>query len=116
MLPAEVRLRKMGPVIGTRTWGGLVGISMFISLIDGGGITAPDYRVYGTDGRWTVENEGVQPDIEVDLDPAEVARGRDAQLLAAVEYLKKKIAEEPRKAPPRPAIPKVKAPAAGRSF
>jgi tricorn protease len=102
MLPAEFRLRKMGPIIGTRTWGGLVGISMFISLVDGGGITTPDYRVYSTEGKWVIENEGVEPDIPVDLDPAEMARGYDAQLMAAVEYLKKKIAEEPRPAPPRP--------------
>ena len=107
MLPAEFRMRKLGPVIGTRTWGGLVGISMFVSLVDGGGITAPDYRVYSTDGKWLIENEGVEPDIEVDLDPREVARGHDAQLMAAVEYLERKIAEEPRSLPPRPEIPKV---------
>jgi tricorn protease len=102
MLPAEFRLRKMGPIIGTRTWGGLVGISMFVSLVDGGSITAPDYRVYSTDGKWIIENEGVDPDIPVDIDPAEMARGHDAQLMTAVDYLKKKIAEEPRPAPPRP--------------
>ena len=102
MLPAEFRLRKMGPIIGTRTWGGLVGISMFISLVDGGGITAPDYRVYSTDGKWVIENEGVEPDIQVDLDPAEMARGHDAQLMTAVDFLKQKIAEESRPAPPRP--------------
>jgi tricorn protease len=95
----------MGPVIGTRTWGGLVGVSMFVSLVDGGSITAPDYRVYSTDGRWVIENEGVEPDITVDLDPAEMARGYDAQLMKAVDYLMKKIAEEPRPAPPRPPFP-----------
>jgi len=103
MLPAEFQLKKMGPVIGTRTWGGLVGISMFTPLIDGGGITAPDYRVYSTDGRWVIENEGVQPDIVVDLDPAEMQRGHDAQLMKAVEYLMEKIRTEPLVQPPRPA-------------
>ena len=102
MLPAEFRLRKMGPIIGTRTWGGLVGISMFISLVDGGGITAPDYRVYSTEGKWVIENEGVEPDIPVDLDPAEMARGHDAQLMTAVDFLKQKMAETSRPVPPRP--------------
>lgn len=105
MLPAEFQLKKMGPVIGTRTWGGLVGISMFTPLVDGGGFTAPDYRVYSTDGKWVIENEGVTPDIVVDLDPAEMAQGHDAQLMRAVDYLMKKIAEEPRPAPARPAFP-----------
>ncbi len=104
-LPSQFQLKKMGPVFGTRTWGGLVGISMFVSLVDGGGITAPDYRVYSTDGKWMIENEGVTPDIEVDLDPAEMARGYDAQLMKAVDYLMKKIAEEPREPPPRPPFP-----------
>jgi len=102
MLPAEFQLRKMGPVIGTRTWGGLVGVSTFIPLLDGGMVTAPDYRVYTPDGKWVIENEGVQPDIEIDLDPAEVARGYDAQLMKGVEYLQQKIKAEPRTAPPRP--------------
>ncbi len=102
MLPAEFQLKKMGPVIGTRSWGGLVGISMFTPLVDGGGITAPDYRVYSTDGRWVIENEGVQPDIVVDLDPAEMQRGYDAQLMKAVDYLMEKIRTEPVPTPPRP--------------
>jgi tricorn protease len=105
MLPAEFQLKKMGPVIGTRTWGGLVGVSMFTPLVDGGAFTAPDYRVYSTDGKWVIENEGVTPDITVDLDPAEMARGYDAQLMKAVDYLIKKIAEEPRPAPQRPPFP-----------
>lgn len=102
MLPAEFQLKKMGPVIGTRTWGGLVGVSMFTPLVDGGGITAPDYRVYSTDGKWVIENEGVQPDIVVDLDPAEMQRGVDAQLMKAVDYLMEKIRTDPPRKPPRP--------------
>ncbi|MCU0224593.1 MAG: S41 family peptidase [Acidobacteria bacterium] len=102
MLPAEFQLKKMGPVIGTRTWGGLVGVSMFTPLVDGGGITAPDYRVYSTDGKWVIENEGVQPDIVVDLDPAEMQRGVDAQLMKAVDYLMEKIRTDPPRTPPRP--------------
>lgn len=93
--PYLFQYKKMGPVIGTRTWGGLVGVSMFLSQIDGGGLTAPDYRIYDTSGKWIIENIGVVPDIEVDLTPVEMAKGIDAQLMKAVEYLKKKFKEEP---------------------
>ena len=96
MLPMEFKMRGMGPVIGTRTWGGLVGVSMWIDLIDGGGLSAPDYRIYDPDGNWIVENEGVEPDITVDLDPAEMFRGHDAQLMKGIEFLLKKIKEDPR--------------------
>ena len=105
-LPFEFRAKGMGPVIGTRTWGGLVGISMFLSLMDGSGLTAPDYRIYTPDGRWTIENEGVRPDIEVELDPAEMARGYDAQLEKAIEALEDIIETDPPDAPPRPPFPR----------
>jgi tricorn protease len=104
-LPYQFQQRKMGPVIGTRTWGGLVGVSMFIGLIDGGGITAPDYRIYSEKGEWVVENVGVVPDIEIDLKSDEMARGYDAQLMKAVEYLMKKIAKEPRPWPKHEPFP-----------
>lgn len=104
-LPHEFQQRKMGPVIGTRTWGGLVGVSMFIQLIDGGGLTAPDYRVYNEKGEWIVENTGVVPDIEVDLSTEEVARGYDAQLMTGIKYLLKKIKEDPRPWPQHPPFP-----------
>jgi len=71
-------------------------------LIDGGSITAPDYRVYSTDGKWVIENEGVQPDIVVDIDPAGMQRGYDAQLMKAVDYLMEKLRTEPLQTPPRP--------------
>ena len=102
MLPMEFQMLKMGPVIGTRTWGGLVGVSMFIQLIDGGGLTAPDYRIYSPDGKWIVENEGVTPDILVDLTPAGVARGYDAQLMKGIEVLKQMIEDDPRPWPQHP--------------
>jgi len=105
MVPMEFQMHGMGPVIGTRTWGGLVGVSMFIGLIDGGAITAPDYRIYDTDGKWIVEGEGVTPDIEVQLNSAEMARGVDAQLNAAIDYLLKKIEEEPRPWPEHEPFP-----------
>ena len=99
------RRLELGPVIGTRTWGGLVGVSMFITMIDGGGLTAPDYRIYDPEGRWIIENEGVVPDIEVDLTPAEMAHGHDAQLMKGIEVLMEKIRAEPREAPTHPPFP-----------
>jgi tricorn protease len=96
MLPMEFRLRGMGPIIGTRTWGGLVGVSASIPLIDGGVLTAPDYRIYDREGNWLIENVGVEPDVTVDLHPAEVARGHDAQLMKGIEILLQKIKEDPR--------------------
>jgi tricorn protease len=103
--PHLFRDRGMGPVIGTRTWGGLVGVSMSIPLIDGGGLTAPDYRIYDTEGNWIIENIGVAPDIEVDLTPSEVARGFDAQLMKGVGLLLKKIKEDPRPFPKHKPLP-----------
>ena len=82
MFPQEFQQFNMGPVIGTRTWGGLVGVSMFIPLIDGGGLTAPDYRIYDADGKWFVENKGVTPDTyvpgNVDVDQSPVRQRQRA--------------------------------------
>ncbi len=94
MLPMEFRKRGMGPIVGTRTWGGLVGVSMWLPMVDGGGLSAPDYRIYDHDGKWIVENEGVTPDYIVDLKPSEMAAGYDAQLGKAIELLKEKIKNE----------------------
>jgi tricorn protease len=91
----EFRRKAMGPIVGTRTWGGLVGVSMFIRLMDGSFLTAPDYRMYTPEGKWEVENEGVSPDIEVELDPAEIQRGHDAQLAKGIELLLRKLEEDP---------------------
>jgi tricorn protease len=104
-LPHEFQQKGMGPVIGTRTWGGLVGISMSFDLMDGSSVTAPDYRIYTPGGRWTVENEGVTPDIVVELDPAEMARGWDAQLQKGIEVLLEAIAREPLAPPQHPPFP-----------
>lgn len=108
MLPWEFQYFGMGPVIGTTTWGGLVGVSMFLELIDGGGLTAPDYRVYDPDGDWTVENEGVKPDIIVDLHPAEMAKGKDAQLMRGIHELLQKIKTDPPAWPQHGPFPKDK--------
>jgi tricorn protease len=105
-LPYLFRQKGMGPVIGTRTWGGLVGMSMELRMIDGGRLSVPDYRIYDEKGRWVVENVGVEPDIVVKLHPAEVARGYDAQLMEAIKILEKKIKEEPRPWPKHGDFPK----------
>jgi tricorn protease len=84
MLPYMFRFKKIGPLIGTRTWGGLVGIWDVPPLIDGGGITAPRGGFYNVDGQWDVEGKGVPPDIEVEMDPKLVNAGRDPQLERAV--------------------------------
>jgi tricorn protease len=105
MVPWEFQQRGMGPVIGTRTWGGLVGVSMWLDLVDGGGVSAPDYRIYDPSGGWVVENEGVEPDIVVDLHPEEMARGHDAQLMKAIEVLMEKIDGEPRPWPDHEPFP-----------
>jgi len=116
MLPWEFRQLGMGPIIGTRTWGGLVGVSMFIRMVDGGTLTAPNYRIYDPSGDWVVENQGIRPDIVVDLDPREMARGYDAQLMRAVQELQQVIAADPivwPRHPPYPADQKMPAPGTG---
>ena len=83
----------MGPAIGTRTWGGEIWLSSNNVLVDRGIATAAEYGVYGPDGIWLIEGHGVDPDIVVDNLPHATFNGEDAQLAAAIEYLKRKIAE-----------------------
>jgi tricorn protease len=103
MLPYCFRLRKLGLIVGTRTWGGLVGTTGYPDLIDGGGITAPNLAFYDLEGKWAVENEGVVPDIEVEQTPAEVIQGHDPQLERAVEEAMKLLEKNPKQRMPRPA-------------
>ncbi|MGH7618347.1 MAG: S41 family peptidase [Gemmatimonadaceae bacterium] len=84
-LPYYYKLRKIGPLVGTRTWGGLVGTLGVPATIDGGGITAPSLAFYSLEGKWAVENEGVTPDVEVEYSAADVIRGHDPQLERAVQ-------------------------------
>ena len=102
-LPFYFRLRKLGPLIGTRTWGGLVGTLGVPPTIDGGGITAPILAFYNLEGKYDVENVGVAPDIEVEYSPAEVMKGRDPQLERAVTEALKLVEKNPFKRLPRPA-------------
>ncbi len=102
-LPYYFRLRKIGPLIGTRTWGGLVGTLGFPATIDGGGITAPNLAFYNLKGEWDVENIGVAPDIEVQYTPAEVNKGGDPQLERAVQEALRLLEQNPVRRVPRPA-------------
>jgi tricorn protease len=86
--PDYFRKKKLGPLIGTRTWGGLIGISGVPQLIDGGGITVPTFRMYNPDGTWFKEGHGVEPDILVDEDLAAMAKGTDPQLERAITEVK----------------------------
>jgi len=96
-LPYYFRKLGLGPLIGTRTWGGLIGISGNPSLADGGSIIPATFRFLDAEGHWAVENEGVAPDIEVIDRPEAIAAGRDPSLEKAVEVL----LEELRNNPPR---------------
>ncbi len=83
-LPYAFRHQKLGKLIGTRTWGGLIGTADNPELIDGGELQIPGARFFNTEGEWRIENEGVAPDIEVDLEPDAVNRGVDTQLDRAI--------------------------------
>jgi tricorn protease len=101
--PWAFRQQQVGPLIGTRTWGGLVKSSVHYPLIDGGALTAPDNAVFDpVNDQWIAENEGVPPDIEVLMDAKSVAEGRDPQLERAVAELLEMLAQSPRRvvAPP----------------
>jgi tricorn protease len=101
-LPYYFKLRQIGPLVGTRTWGALVGTLGLPPTIDGGAITAPSLAFYDLQGRWAVENEGVAPDIEVEYDPASVMNGRDPQLERAVQEALKLLQQSPPLRVPRP--------------
>ncbi|MCL4808031.1 MAG: protease, partial [Thermoanaerobaculia bacterium] len=104
-LPWLFRKAKLGPIVGTRTWGGLVGIGGYPSLIDGGSVTAPRWGIYGTEGEWEVENVGVAPDVGVEEDPALVRQGKEPQLDRAVELALEALAKNPPVKLKRPAYP-----------
>lgn len=104
-MPWYFKKSKLGPLVGKRTWGGLIASFGAPPLMDGGGHTAPDAAIYGLDGEWEVENAGVAPDIEVEFDPAAWRQGRDPQLERAVEYLLDELKKNPPKQYKLPAYP-----------
>jgi len=104
--PDYFRKAGLGPLIGTRTWGGLIGVTGAPGLIDGGYITVPTFRMYNPDGTWFKEGHGVDPDIEVKDDPSQLAKGVDPQLEAGVQEVLKLLKTEPFVAPKQPAYEK----------
>lgn len=93
--PHFFRQKNLGTIIGTRTWGGLVGISGNARLADGGYIAVPRFGIYDKDGNWIIEGIGVYPDIEVVDTPHQVALGQDPSLEKAIEVLMKELEENP---------------------
>ncbi|MGA8300877.1 MAG: PDZ domain-containing protein [Terriglobales bacterium] len=93
---------QLGPLIGTRTWGGVRGIRGQMPLMDGGYITRPEFSLYGLDSKWLIENRGVQPDVVVDNPPDLVLKGQDPQLEKAVDMVMQEIKANPKKLAPRP--------------
>ncbi|PIE02223.1 MAG: peptidase S41 [Acidobacteria bacterium] len=86
-LPYAFKRLGLGQLVGKRTWGGLIGISTNPGLIDGGFLVVPFFRFFTPDNEWRVENEGVAPDIDIDLEPDQVNQGRDSQLDKAIEVI-----------------------------
>ena len=104
-LPLFFRRRGLGKLVGKRTWGGLVGIYDYPELLDGGRVTAPRMAIVSPTGEWEVENEGVSPDVEVEMTPRLVNAGQDPQLEKAVELVLAELERNPPPAPQRPAPP-----------
>jgi tricorn protease len=104
-LPYTFRQAKLGPLVGKRTWGGLVGIGGYPTLIDGGSVTAPRMGIWFPNGRWDVENRGVAPDIEVEFDPQAVREGKDPQLDKAIELVLSEMKRNPPPVAKKPAFP-----------
>ena len=115
LLPWMFHKFGLGKLVGRRTWGGLVGILGFPTLMDGGAVTAPNLAIFTEEG-WVVENVGVSPDIEVEQDPAAVAAGKDPQLDRAIDVVLEELAKNPPpQAPARPPFPVRVRPHAGAS-
>jgi tricorn protease len=104
--PDYFRKRGLGPLIGMRTWGGLIGISGAPDLIDGGGITVPTFRMLNPDGTWFKEGHGVDPDIEVREDLGQMAKGVDPQLERSITEILSELKTKGFNAPNPPAYEK----------
>ncbi len=105
MMPWMFRYTKTGTLVGKRTWGGLIGVLGFPTLMDGGTITAPNVRIFSPTGEWIAENTGVPPDVEVELDPKAVAEGHDPQLERAVSIAMEQLKKNPPPEPHQPPYP-----------
>jgi tricorn protease len=103
IFPYMFRQAKLGPLVGKRSWGGVVGIGGGVPLIDGGSISVPGSALASVDGQWVIEGHGVDPDIEVENDAASVLAGKDPQLERAVAEVMKAMATKRHALPSRPA-------------
>jgi tricorn protease len=105
IFPAAFRKAGLGPLIGVRTWGGVIGITGHGPLIDGGGVNVPQFGTNDIDGSWIIENYSVAPDIEVQNTPRSVIEGRDLQLERGIAEVIAAIEADPKRLPDRPADP-----------
>jgi len=104
-MPWYFHNQQLGTLVGTRTWGGLVGIGGFPVLIDGGRVMAPRHAIFGLHGSWEVEGHGIPPDVEVEMLPKDVAEGHDIQLERAVAIVMQQLKEHPVDYPKVPPYP-----------
>ena len=107
LFPFQFKHYKLGPLIGKRSWGGVVGIRGSLPLVDGGTLNKPEFSRYDIEGKkWIIEGYGVDPDIEQDNDPAKEFAGTDEQLLKGIEVILEKLKKEEKKLPDVPPFPK----------
>ena len=104
-MPWYFRKANLGTLVGTRTWGGLIGLGDYPRLIDGGRVTAPEVAFFGLHGTWEVEGHGIPPDVEVEELPKDVADGHDVQLERAVDVVLQQLKEHPVQYPATPPYP-----------
>ena len=105
IFPAAFQALDLGPLIGKRSWGGVVGITGLGDLIDGGTVYVPQFGTASAEGQWVIEGTGVSPDIEVDNPPEAVMLGKDPQLDRAIKEVLQRLETQPGILPPRPADP-----------
>ncbi|MDH4005660.1 MAG: S41 family peptidase [Gammaproteobacteria bacterium] len=112
IFPGAFKALELGPLIGKRSWGGIIGIINLGPLMDGGSVFVPQFATASADGQWAIEGVGVKPDIEVDNPPEAVLRGEDPQLERAIQEAVQRLRTQPGTLPPRPADP-IKTPVNG---
>ncbi|MEJ2218905.1 MAG: S41 family peptidase, partial [Gemmatimonadota bacterium] len=105
IFPAMFKAAGLGPLIGKRSWGGVVGYSGHGPLIDGGSVSVPEFGFANPQGQWIIEGRGVEPDITVENDPISVLQGKDNQLDRAIQEVERLMKEKPAALPPRPKPP-----------
>lgn len=110
LMPWMFHHTQTGTLVGKRTWGGLIGVGGYPTLLDGGNVTAPSFGFFSPAGEWDVENHGVAPDVEVELDPKAVREGHDPQLERAVTIALQQMEKNPAPTPHRPAFPNYNGP------